>query len=160
MSWSNALDYLDYGDFHRLARACSDGASTIHFGYSMNWCTIVFGTRILDFVGEEQAAVRSAIIETANGMAQRYYTGMKWDKLLRLPIPQNPINTAATFGLEHLHYKDWGDYFFDIARREGHFGHNFATALSPTGASTIFFTWSYDPQIEGKRIQTESTLVD
>ena len=49
MSWSNLLDHSNLKHFHAMARACSIHGDTIHYGYSMNWITGVFGTCIMDF---------------------------------------------------------------------------------------------------------------
>lgn len=49
MSWSNVLDYIEAGEFHRLARACSVHGDTVHYGCSMNWPSNVAGASILDY---------------------------------------------------------------------------------------------------------------
>eukprot|EP01031_Cornospumella_fuschlensis_P032672 gene32672-39501_t len=51
MSWNNCLDYMSIEEFHSLARACSAPSDTVHFGYSMNWCTNVQGAYCLTLTG-------------------------------------------------------------------------------------------------------------
>lgn len=152
MSWSNVIDYVDHAEFHRMARACSVHGNTVHFAYSMNWSMNVFGTNIIDFQGKKQTKLRAQIIESANDAVERYYMMFGWDKYLRSPPPVNPINTTAHFGLELMHYSTWIEHFFSVAKRDGpcKVGNTerfTGTPLSPTGASTVAFTWTYDPEI-------------
>ena len=152
MSWSNVLDYLDPKSFHRLARDCSIHGETIHFGYSMNWVTNVYGTNIIDFQGKGHVGFRAKVIDSANQAVKAAYEDLGYDSFLRLPPPTNPINTTAHFGFEVLHYKKWAEHFFDFAREYGpcHVAkveHVVGSPLSCTGASTVAFTWTYDPDI-------------
>lgn len=153
MSWSNVIDYVNHADFHRMAKLCSVHGDTVHFGYSMNWCLDVFGVNIIDYQGKEQTKLRTQIIETANGAVDKAYKMFGWDKYLRSPPPINPINTTAHYGLELLHYSTWTSHFFSIAQRDGsckvgNIEHIIGSPLSPTGASTVAFTWTYDPDIK------------
>lgn len=75
-----------------------------------------------------------------------------WDQHLRCPPPTNPINTTSHQGLEHIHFKKWAKYFFEFARKQGpcqiaNVEHANTSPLSATGASTVAFTWTYDPDI-------------
>ncbi|KAL3942544.1 MAG: hypothetical protein SGBAC_003290 [Bacillariaceae sp.] len=151
ISWSNVLDYIDYPTFHKLARACSIHGDTLHFGYSMKWPTDVYGVSIIDFEQKEFVAFRKAILEGANKSVEMQYRMLGWAKYLRLPPPTNPINTTA-FLLEMKHYENWADHFFEIGRHQGscnvgHIEHSSGSPLSPTGSSTVSFTWTYDPEI-------------
>jgi tetratricopeptide (TPR) repeat protein len=49
VSWSNLVDYFDIKDFHETASAMST-PGTIHYGYSMNWPTKVYGACISDYL--------------------------------------------------------------------------------------------------------------
>jgi hypothetical protein len=152
MSWSNLPDYVDYADFHNMARRCSVHGDTIHFGYSMNWSQEVFGVNIIDYSGKEHTEGRALFIEMANKNVETCYRINGWKKHFRLPPPTNPINTTSAYGLEFLHYKTWAHYFFDIARREGpcqvaNLEHAIGSPMSVTGSSTVAFTWTYDPEI-------------
>jgi len=159
ISWSNVLDYFDHASFHTLARECSINGDTIHFGYSMNWSRNVFGTNIIDFTGENFTALRKGILEGSNQNAANTYTLFGWDRYLRLPPPQNPINTTSSYFLEYVHFKDWCDYFFDIGRvsgpcNVGNVEHIVASPLSSTGSSTVYFTWTYDQEIKFNNVLT------
>jgi hypothetical protein len=152
MSWSNIVDYLDYQEFHDVARACSIHGDTLHFGYSMNWTTEVFGTTIVDFSGPERADLRASILDRANQVVQELYRALGWDRFFVSPPPTNPINTTSTFALGHQYYKAWTDFFFQIARRHGPVSvgiveYSVASPLSTTGDGTVAFTWTYDPDI-------------
>ena len=152
MSWSNVLDYVGYETFHDFARKCSRGSSTIHFGYSMNWTTIVYGTYLLDYAGSDLAEARAAIIDGANEAIEQSYTSMGWHKRIRLPLNQNPMNTTG-YVLEFQYYKEWADYFFGMARKGGrsctvaNLERSVGSPLACTGDSTTLFTWTYDPDI-------------
>jgi hypothetical protein len=39
MIWSNAADYINYTNFHWMAKTCSAHGNTHHFVYSMKWVT-------------------------------------------------------------------------------------------------------------------------
>lgn len=148
MSWSNVLDYFDYADFHQMARSCSAHGDTIHYGYSMNWSRDVFGTNILD----HEISTRSDIIDGANKAVKMLYQINSWDAYLRLPPPCNPINTTGGGFLEMAHYKKWCHHFFSFGKCYGicnvaKMEHIFGSPLSPTGGSTVAFTWTYDPDI-------------
>lgn len=117
ISWSNVCDYVDYSDFHLMARSCSVCGDTIHFGYSMNWVTVVLGVNIIVFRGPQNADFRASIIEASNKSVQKCCQEFGWDQHLRSPPPTNPINTTSTYGLEHLHRAKWSDYFFELEHR-------------------------------------------
>ena len=151
MSWSNVIDYIDYSEFHRLARACSIHGDTLHFGYSMNWTTDVFGVSIMDYIDSK---VRKMIIEKANECLDMTYDMFQLKGLLRFPPPTNPINTTSFF-LGVSQYENWAEYFFDIGRRQGpcqvgNLEHVLGCPLSSTGGHTVSFSWTYDPEINLK----------
>lgn len=163
MSWSNVIDYVDHANFHRLAKLCSVHGDTVHFGYSMNWPVDVFGVNIIDYAGKELTKNRAQMIEAANATVDMVYKMFGWDKYLRSPPPTNPINTTAVYGLEQLYYKKWTSQFFSIARREGscnvgNIEHKFGSPLSPTGCSTVAFTWTYDPDIKFQNAYQKKTI--
>ena len=148
MSWSNVIDYIDYSEFHRLARVCSIHGDTIHFGYSMNWVMDVFGVSIVDCPDNK---LRKDIIEKANECLDMTYDMFQLKGLLRLPPPTNPINTTA-FLLEFRLHRKWVEYFFDIDRYNGpcqicNVDKSMGCPLSSTGGSTVSFWWTYDPEI-------------
>jgi len=149
MSWSNILDYADYGDFHKMARKCSKHGDTIHFGYSMNWPTEVWGTCLIDYAFSDFVELRKEMIKKSNRAVETAYQDLGWDSYLRIPIPQNPINTVAR-GLELAYHKKWSDHFFSVAHREGilckvgRVEYGTHSPLSYSGNSTVHLAWSYD----------------
>ena len=151
MSWSNVLDYVDHTEFHRMVRECSKHSDTIHFGYSMNWSSAVWGTCLIDFAGEAFTEMRKELLDESNKSIDNIYRSLGWDSYFRFPLPQNPINTVARM-LEIGQYRKWIDYFFSIARQDGlvcqvaNVEHSsFTTSpLSLTGGSTVALTWTYD----------------
>jgi hypothetical protein len=154
MSWSNIIDYIDHSKFHQMARECSKYSNTIHFGYSMNWTSDVWGTNLIDYAGEHLTEARKHLLDTSIKLEKTVFEKFGWDRHFRLPLPQNPINTVAKT-LEIQHYKAWAEYFFSTARQNGLFCHvadiepNFSSSpLSRTGDSTIAFTWTYDPDVQ------------
>lgn len=151
MSWSNLVDYVDYESFHKMARYCSKHGDTIHFAYSMNWTSIIWGTCLIDYMGEEMMDTRREMIDRMNTHLEKMFSILEWKRRFRLPLPQNPINTAS-YGLEVKYHKEWTNFFFDKARQYGpcnvgNIEHAMVSPLSSTGHSTVAFTWTYDPEI-------------
>ncbi|KAL7578497.1 hypothetical protein ACA910_011561 [Epithemia clementina (nom. ined.)] len=159
MSWSNLPDYFDYKEFHRMARRCSIHGDTIHLGYSMNWSIEVMGTNILDFARDKsQTEARRQILDKTNEVVELVYKDFGWETYFRLPPPTNPINTTSNFMLEPAQYRLWAKYFFDLARRDGgtcqvaHVQHALGCSVfAPTGSSTVYMTWTYDPEMTFKK---------
>jgi len=153
MSWSNLCDYIDLSDFHSMARDCSRNGDTIHYGYSMNWVLNVYGVFLLDYMGPHLSTLRGKLIEQANETVRQKNKAMEWSQYLRFPPPTNPINTTSHF-LAMTHFRNWGDYFFGLARESGpctvanieHVGIG-VSPLSTTGSNTVAFTWTYDPLV-------------
>lgn len=158
MSWSNVVDYVDYEYFHNCARQCSKHGSTVHFAYSMNWSTIVSGVCLIDYFGEESADFRCKLIDDSNKATEKSYVLVGWDRRIRLPLPQNPINTVG-LGLEIYYYRGWIDFFFGKAKKQGpchiaNIGHAIGSPLSRTENSTVAFTWTYDPEVHFYGVQS------
>ncbi|CAJ1966751.1 unnamed protein product [Cylindrotheca closterium] len=152
MSWSNVPDYMEYEDFHSLARACSVHDNTRHFGYSMNWVMDVFGVNILDYSGPKGAIARGRIIDGSNQKFEKLFKSRGWEKYLRLPIPNNPINISSSV-LRLGQCKMWARHFFKTGQHQGYCQvletkYDFGTPLSPAGAYTLHFDWTYDPPVK------------
>lgn len=148
MSWSNLIDYMSPDSFHRIARACSSKGDTIHFGYSMNWSFSVKGTHIMDY-GDSK--MRENIIKLSNQAVSTMYKMMKVDSLVRLPPPCNPFNTT-TFALQKGFTRKWIEWWVNTATRTGPCRilttePALDNPLSPTGPSSLYFTWTYDPEV-------------
>ena len=164
MSWSNLVDYFEYKDFHSLAKHCSRHGNTLHFGYSMNWTTIVYGTSLLDFCQPQASPLRKQILDQAHDAVETFYQKMGWTAYFRLPPPTNPLNTTSNFFLEPQWYQTWADFFFSTVPPDPRQNSestprvqvatvDFAAGtslLSPTGSSTVYFTWTYDPNMDLK----------
>ena len=148
MSWSNVLDYFDYSEFHKMARECSKYGDTIHYGYSMNWSSIVSGTCLLDYGDESQTEYRKKIMHLSNGSLKASYISLGWESYFRFPLPQNPINTVARI-LEARHYLKWAEYFFSVAHQDGlalndvNTKYGIYSPITLTGESTVHLTWTY-----------------
>jgi hypothetical protein len=140
------LVYVDYDHFHEMARRCSKHGDTIHFAYLMNWTTIVWGTCLIDYAGERHASFRAQLIDGVYESTEVSYTEFGWNKRIRLPIVQNPINTVNE-SLEMLYFTGWAECFFDEARKSGpacnisNVEHALPTPLANTGNRTVAFTW-------------------
>lgn len=119
----------------------------------MNWTTLVKGTNIIDFQGRQLADTRKHILETSNKSMKDSYRILGWHHRLRLPVPQNPINTTS-WGLETVQYKNWTSYFWETALESGgpcqvaNVERALLSPLSCTGSSTVHMTWTYDPEIQ------------
>mmetsp|Transcript_5503 Transcript_5503/g.13790 ORF Transcript_5503/g.13790 Transcript_5503/m.13790 type:complete len:730 (-) Transcript_5503:1325-3514(-) len=152
MSWSNVLDYMGHREFHQMARRCSKHGNTLHFGYSMNWSTDVWGTCLIDYGGSANANYRATLLENANPTLRSMFCQFGWEEYFRFPLPENPINTVAKM-LECLQYKKWTEYFFSYARQGGlhcevgTIDYWKLSPLSNTGESTVSFTWTYDREV-------------
>ena len=151
ISWSNICDYCKPADFHDMARQCS-GKDTIHFGYSMNWPTRVFGVSMLDYAADKKEGrdFLEEFIKTSNMGISLMYNMLGCDNLLLSPPALDPRN-LIDFSLYIAYKSCWIDYFFsppisgikDINNQvyvEKSFYNLFARAQS-----TTYFVFNYDP---------------
>jgi tetratricopeptide (TPR) repeat protein len=148
MSWSNVSDYYRTSEFHRIARACSVNGDTMHFAYSMNWSTDVAGSHLIDYNASEQ---RKKLFEEGNRVMDILYQRLDFKSVFRYPPPENPMN-IVDYALGMLWRTKWIDHFFAIARNDGpcQVGTTDPAIFNPltnTGNKTIFFTFTYDPEI-------------
>ncbi|KAL4145802.1 hypothetical protein PRNP1_011678 [Phytophthora ramorum] len=181
ISWSNVLDYFLPKDFHDLARRCSTYGGCVHYGYSMNWSTQVFGASIIDYgVGDNKQAI-DAIIDSALGFSSELMglsllssvtmfkvTGL--DKLLYLPFREHPLNSTG-YVLAQMFNEEWIEHFMTegqitLEQRLGTSYTQFncglqmgAMELAIPGplyrsSLTLHMSWCYDP---GVRLVTESS---
>lgn len=116
ISWSNVLDYFMPEDFHDLARRCSEFGDCMHYGYSMNWTTQVFGASILDLGLFDHKAFVEHILDTALGFGGASLPNplklMGLDKLLFLPFHENLLNITA-YPLAVGFHKHWVAHFLN-----------------------------------------------
>ena len=158
MSWSNVLDHMHLRDFHAVARVCSARGDTIHYGYSMNWITGVFGTCIMDFPQE----VRGELIDAASqGIVQMGSMSLggvpRADMLLVLPPHDTPLNYTG-FVLSTPHCEKWADYFCSPAfgkpapkLAQAHILDCFCPLHQSSCSMSL--TWTYDADIKFQKLQ-------
>ena len=150
MSWSNVCDYIIYPDFHLLAQACSDEDRTLHFGYSMNWTTEVYGASIMGFPGPENLSYRIDVLEKSLDKVKLKYKLHEWNEYLRCPPPYAAETTVSQYCLYWIHVDRWAEFFFACASthaldcdvKEVEYGVH-TSPLSNTGPSTVGFSWTY-----------------
>jgi tetratricopeptide (TPR) repeat protein len=157
MSWSNVLDYIPAEKFHDIARACSVHHDIIHFGYSMNWMTQVYGASFLDLLGMFTEKRKKKMILDCNAKFSQAYQQLNCQARLRSPPPSNPLNNMATL-LEANTYSKWLQWWIAKGCARGEYcktapncEHSTPNPLSCTGSSTMYLTWTYDREITFNR---------
>ena len=152
MSWSNVSDYCKPSEFHAMARQCC-GKSTLHFGYSMNWPTRVFGVSMLDYAAnkKEGAEFLENMIKVSNLSISTMYDLLDCKKLLLSPPTEDPRN-LIDFSLYFAHKSKWIDYFFskEISgiknmSKQVHVEKSFYNIFA-RAQSTTYFVFNYDPE--------------
>jgi hypothetical protein len=94
MSWSNLMD-IPLSGFHALARCCSQFEDTIHYCYTLNWPTEVFGTCISDYVVKFPSEVERLMNKTIGSEATRAAKENGTSSLLLIPIADTPLNLCG-----------------------------------------------------------------
>ena len=158
MSWSNVCDYIDPVEFHMLARKCSVGNETIHFGYSMNWPQDVKGAFIGDFcLGEENDELKDFIKESIRAFENsievtwKHYLSTAF-KYLTFPPHTNPMN-VIDWGLTNRMqlYETWFQAFIHSGGEmmEHQFGSdmNVLYQFNQRTNSVLLLHWTYDSEI-------------
>lgn len=111
MSWSNLLDHSNLKHFHAMARACSIHGDTIHYGYSMNWITGVFGTCIMDFPQDMRGNLLDMTEQGLVESGKMSFEGIPpLDMLFVLPPFDTPLNYTQ-YVLSMPHHMAWAEYF-------------------------------------------------
>ncbi|CAE7039664.1 RPAP3 [Symbiodinium sp. CCMP2592] len=115
MSWSNVLDHMHLREFHGMDRACSINGDTIHYGYSMNWITGVWGTCIMDFPQQMRGELIDLADKSLIEVGHLSFEGLpRSDMLLVAPPHDTPLNYTG-FVLSLSHGSKWADYFCSAA---------------------------------------------
>jgi hypothetical protein len=114
----------------------------------MNWSTNVAGSHIMDYNDAER---RKEIFDLGYEAMDSLYEGFNFKGVFRCPPPENPMNIADMSLCLFLHQK-WIKHFFGVARRDGpcQVGNIEPAIFNPltnTGSKTLFFTFTYDPEI-------------
>jgi len=119
MSWSSVLDYFTLEDFHEIARCCScaESGDTVHYGYSMNWPTEVFGMSLLDFMedarwsgGAPKQACEEIMAASLGAEVRDMAEATGQDKLLACLLFDTPLNLVE-YHLCHEHQDAWVAHF-------------------------------------------------
>lgn len=97
----------------------------VHYGYSMNWPTQVYGASIMDFDLEFDKEFIAETLDTALGFpSSKRSSGpscldalkmMGLDKLVLLPIREHPLNGTG-YVLAQLVKDRWVEHFMDRGR--------------------------------------------
>ncbi|KAE9080508.1 hypothetical protein PF005_g22827, partial [Phytophthora fragariae] len=174
ISWSNVLDYFTPEDFHDLARRCSMHGDCLHYGYSMNWSTQVFGASIMDYDPEHDKSLIEMVLDSALGfqtesqmqssMADMFkLSGL--DKLLHVPFRDNPLNSTG-YVLAAGYKRKWVDHFMkkggltmqsverlgelctrsNCGLQQGEMAMGMPSPLYRTSL-TLYMSWCYDPTL-------------
>lgn len=165
MSWSNVCDYINPKDFHKLARRCSTGNETIHYGYSMNWPLDVKGTFIGDYcLGPENIELKDFITTSLKGsesilknMWKEYLPSAF--KYLTFPVHTNPMNIIDwQLCISEKMYLKWFHLFMDagdaLPERQFRVEMNPFYCFNQRTNSILPFLWTYDSEIEMKPMHT------
>eukprot|EP00392_Amoebophrya_sp_AT5.2_P009779 g9807.t1 len=181
ITWSNVLDYFAVpSQFHKTARACStdektEGAvttetrtSTRHYGYSMNWPEVTFGTHLMDYPLRDRKKILDLSEETDSGkwnnlgMCSKVDEGeahaaadagsaqvaAKVQSVIRgrmiYPPFDSPFNTTGWF-LMNRYAKNWVDYFFEGEEVQLHqTGGIPYQPLMKSANTSVNFSWTYN----------------
>eukprot|EP00923_Selenidium_pygospionis_P032895 GHVN01057887.1.p1 GENE.GHVN01057887.1~~GHVN01057887.1.p1 ORF type:complete len:756 (-),score=125.67 GHVN01057887.1:119-2386(-) len=169
ISWSNCIDYFLPEYFHDVARRCSVHGNCTHYGYSMNWLTMIYGCWIGDYDRDVKRDKKIAddVLDVSLGFKkppdriQKNRLSKRVDDLLVDPLYDTPYNLTALH-LAHQHHSKWVDYFFDAATlsldgsltslnrdliRGDVYISDFAFPLHRTTTS-VYITWRYDAEME------------
>ncbi|GMF42793.1 unnamed protein product [Phytophthora fragariaefolia] len=183
ISWSNVLDYFTPGDFHDLARRCSMHGDCLHYGYSMNWPTQVFGVSIIDYDPESDKKFIGDLLDSALGFNNDSQTLLPFvsvykmsgmDELLFVPLRENPLNSTgyilATASQQKWveHFMKKGELSVKAVERLGtlctrlnsglQVGNTSLGLPSPLYRSslTLYMSWCYDPTLHLQAMQFQS----
>lgn len=121
VSWSNVLDYMELGAFHEVARVCSDGRDTIHYGYSMNWVAETYGANIMDYdVSTEKGrrVVSSAMEKALGRQAIERAKKIGLELFLFVPLFETQLNLCG-YELAQKMHGCWVKHFCSKAMGDG-----------------------------------------
>ncbi|KAF4146964.1 hypothetical protein GN958_ATG03851 [Phytophthora infestans] len=146
ISWSNVLDYFLPEDFHDLARRCSMHGDCMHYGYSMNWTTQVFGASIIDYDPDESKQLVNATLNTALGFPNSpnassssptdlhgVFKMIGLDKLVSLPFREHPLNGTG-YVLAQIYKQHWIDHFVKKGQLTSKAAKRLGSACTPSNS--------------------------
>ncbi|POM58182.1 Hypothetical protein PHPALM_37209 [Phytophthora palmivora] len=176
ISWSNVLDYFLPEDFHDLARRCSMYGDCVHYGYSMNWPTQVYGASIIDYDPMNAKQFIETTLDTALGFSNssgssavpsslELFKMMGLDKLVNLPFREHPLNGTG-YALAHVYKQHWIDHFMRKGTLSATAAQRLGTLCTSSNSGlqmgtmdlampsplyrtslTLYMSWSYDPEL-------------
>ncbi|KAG1709242.1 hypothetical protein DVH05_019886 [Phytophthora capsici] len=179
ISWSNVLDYFLPEDFHDLARRCSVFGDCVHYGYSMNWTSQVYGTSIMDLEGDFKEMLDD-VLDSALGFSNNsplpslveILKKAELDKLLFVPFREHSLNSTA-YVLAQLLDDEWVEHFLKKGLLTAEAKQRLGTLVTPSNCGlqkgamdlalpcplyrsslTLHMSWCYDPSV---RLRCEVT---
>jgi hypothetical protein len=157
VSWSNCIDFIEYSQFHCLARQIGS-EKCVHFAYSMNWIYVIFGSTIIDVANARQTLARNKILDGAKMLINKMWQILGLSKLLRFPPVTYAINYAnyANYAMQIKQSKNWIEYFLSAEVAQGCVNYDQQKIgqanqiYSPLyhSSSVINFEWSYDMKMK------------
>ena len=166
IGWSNVIDYMELGDLHDLGRAMSPNGNVMHYGYSMNWCTEVFGANILDYQMINNYKTANVLLDLAlgenyggnNGSAtnllSQYGALIGANEVFLYPDYDTPMNSTS-YVAARMTRKYWIDNFHARAGSNVRVGSNMRAGDSMR-TSSLF---QYTPNNCGSRMSQELTMM-
>jgi hypothetical protein len=114
VSWSNLMDYSRLSAFHSVARRL--GAKR-HYGYSMNWLTVVYGASMIDFLMlDDDEVMKTSRVRQILARALKEPPSSQQHPLLTRPLFDTPLNLAGNL-LASEQAKNWIRFFADESSR-------------------------------------------
>ncbi|KAG7385155.1 hypothetical protein PHYPSEUDO_001783 [Phytophthora pseudosyringae] len=176
ISWSNVLDYFLPEDFHDLARRCSMHGDCVHYGYSMNWPTEVFGASLIDYDFESCKTMIDGLLDSVLGFPKQsqasklpslmdMFKVVGLDKLLLFPLRDNPLNSTG-YLLANGYKQKWIDHFMSKGALSAKASQRLGATCTPSNCGlqkgemelampsplyrtsvTLYMSWCYDPEL-------------
>ena len=157
MSWSNVCDYFTPVEFHKIARRCS-AHNTLHFAYTMNWPTCIFGASVLDYLnlrGEQM----DEIVKKGSYFVTRWYDKLQLGNVMVSEPIDDPRNLFEVFVQLDLCSK-WVYAFFAECTEGSRFDTKRQVnadlavySIFARNNGTIYLTFTYDSQTTLKKIK-------
>ncbi|TDH72666.1 hypothetical protein CCR75_008477 [Bremia lactucae] len=188
ISWSNVLDYFVLEDFHDLARRCSVYGNCVHYGYSMNWSTQVYGASLIDYNPKQCKEFIDTVLNVALGIPDssnsiassfNFHQAFKMDgldKLVNYPFRENPLNSTG-YALAHIYKQHWIDFFLEKGQLSAAAAHRLGSFCTSTNSGlkkgtmdlfmpaplyrtsmTLYMSWCYDKSLRLEGVNDPSDI--
>ncbi|KAL7544104.1 hypothetical protein ACHAXR_013582 [Thalassiosira sp. AJA248-18] len=162
IGWSNVIDYMELRDLHDLGRAMSPDGNITHYGYSMNWCSEVFGANIFDYQMTKNYEGANVILDLALGenfsgnnelainVLKEYGAVVGADEVFHFPDYDTPMNSTSYVAAK-MTREYWVEHFFVMmAKSVGRVGDSMRS-------SPVF---RFTPSNHGSNRMQRVTLID